>query len=121
MTSRPGIDELFGRRITYPDSDVRERYAKLVGIDAQKERLHKVLSILIHPQSFETWARKFHPKAHGLTSIVMERPPLAVLAGDVGCGKTALAESIGDVLAREHRIDITLFPLSLSTRGQGRV
>ena len=33
----------------------------------------------------------------------------------------ALAESIGDAVARQEGIEITLFPLSLSTRGQGRV
>ena len=121
MTTKPGIEEVFGRRLTYPDPDARDRYAKLVGIDPHKQSLYKLLSILIFPHSLEVWARKFHPKAHGLTDIVMERPPLVVLAGDVGCGKTALAESIGDALARDHKIDLTLFPLSLSTRGQGRV
>jgi AAA+ superfamily predicted ATPase len=121
MTTKVSVDEVFGRRLTYPDSDARDRYSRLVGIDPQKERLYKILSIIIHPHSLETWGRKFQPTAHGLMKLVMERPPLAVLAGDVGCGKTALAESIGDTLAREYKIDITLFPLSLSTRGQGRV
>ena len=44
-----------------------------------------------------------------------------VLAGDVGSGKSELAETIGDAVARQENIDITLFPLSLTTRGQGRV
>jgi AAA+ superfamily predicted ATPase len=44
-----------------------------------------------------------------------------VLAGDVGSGKTELAETIGDAVARQEGIELTLFPLSLSTRGQGRV
>ena len=52
---------------------------------------------------------------------VLVRPPLVVLAGDVGSGKTALAETIGDAVARQENIGVTLFPLSLSTRGQGRV
>ena len=52
---------------------------------------------------------------------MLRRPPLVVLAGDVGSGKTELAETIGDAVARQEEIDITLFPLSLSTRGQGRV
>ena len=51
----------------------------------------------------------------------LRRPPLVVLAGDVGAGKSELAETIGDAVARQERIDITLFPMSLSTRGQGRV
>jgi AAA+ superfamily predicted ATPase len=44
-----------------------------------------------------------------------------VLAGDVGSGKTELAETIGDMVARQEGIEITLYPLSLATRGQGRV
>jgi len=52
---------------------------------------------------------------------VLRRPPLVVLSGDVGSGKTELAETIGDQVARQEKIDITLLPLSLSSRGQGRV
>lgn len=38
-----------------------------------------------------------------------------------GSGKTELAETIGDAVARQEGIELTLFPLSLATRGQGRV
>ena len=44
-----------------------------------------------------------------------------VLSGDVGTGKTEIAETIGDLVARNEGLSITLWPLSLSTRGQGRV
>jgi AAA+ superfamily predicted ATPase len=60
-------------------------------------------------------------RANGLLNTVLKRPPLVVLAGDVGSGKSELAETIGDAVARQEKIDITLFPMSLSTRGQGRV
>ena len=56
-----------------------------------------------------------------MLSSLLRRPPLAVLAGDVGSGKTVLAESIGDSIARTEGIKLVLYPLSLSTRGQGRV
>ena len=59
--------------------------------------------------------------SNGVLASVLRRPPLVVLAGDVGAGKSELAETIGDAVARQERIDITLFPMSLSTRGQGRV
>ncbi|MBV6639665.1 MAG: AAA family ATPase, partial [Cyclobacteriaceae bacterium] len=35
--------------------------------------------------------------------------------------KSELASTIGDYVAREEKIDITLLPLSLSSRGEGRV
>ena len=121
MTTKPSIDELFERRITYPDVDLRERLSRLVGLDEQKSRLTKVLALLVNPDGLRDWAQRHQPGAEHLLDSVLRRPPLVVLAGDVGSGKTELAETIGDAVARTEKIGITLLPLSLSTRGQGRV
>jgi SpoVK/Ycf46/Vps4 family AAA+-type ATPase len=121
MSSKPALDDLFERRITYPDSEPQERLARLVGLDNQKLRLTKILSLLVNPAGLEVWVRKHHSSASGLLTTVLRRPPLVVLAGDVGSGKTEIAETIGDAVARQEGIGVTLFPLSLSTRGQGRV
>jgi SpoVK/Ycf46/Vps4 family AAA+-type ATPase len=121
MSSDTTEDELFEQRVTYPDVEAQGRLARLVGLDEHKARLTKRLSVLVNPHGLEGWARKHHPDAEALFSTVSRRSPLVVLAGDVGSGKTELAETIGDAVARQERIDITLFPLSLATRGQGRV
>lgn len=121
MSTKPHLDDLFERRINYPDADPRERLARLVGLDEHKARLTKILSLLVNPAGLEAWAAKHHPGSKGLLGTVLRRPPLVVLAGDVGSGKSELAETIGDAVARQEKIDIMLFPLSLSTRGQGRV
>lgn len=122
MQNMPALDDLFERRQTYPDFDPQERLARLVGLDDQKSRLAKILGLLVNPQGLEKWASKFHAaEARPLLEVVLRRPPLVVLAGDVGSGKTELAETIGDTVARQEGIEITLFPLSLATRGQGRV
>ena len=121
MTTRPAIDDLFEQRIVYPDFEPRERLAALVGLDNHKMRLAKILRLLINPVSLDAWAKKFHPGASSFLNSVLTRPPLVILAGEVGSGKSALAETIGDAVARQENIKITLFPLSLSTRGQGRV
>lgn len=121
MTAKPNIDELFERRITYPDFAPRERLASLVGLDDHKARLTKILALLVNPVGLDKWAQKHHPKMNGLLRTITRRPPLVVLAGDVGSGKTELAETIGDAVARQEDIEITLLPLSLSARGQGRV
>jgi AAA+ superfamily predicted ATPase len=65
--------------------------------------------------------KKHHKKASKVVSFVLKRPPLVVLEGDVGSGKSELATTIGDAVARQEKIDISLLPLSLSTRGEGRV
>ncbi|ABM95325.1 ATP-binding protein [Methylibium petroleiphilum] len=117
-TSTPG---LFERPITLPDADAQSRLAKLVGMDDKIRRLSNVLAVLINPAGLKEWLDQHHAHSTGLLDAVLRRPPLVVLSGDVGSGKTELAETIGDMVARQEGIDITLLPLSLSSRGQGRV
>ena len=121
MRMAPDFDELFERRIVYPDFEPRERLAALVGLDDHKRQLAKILGLLVNADGLAAWAQRFHPGAESVVKAVMARPPLVVLAGDVGSGKSALAETIGDAVARQERIEVTLLPLSLSTRGEGRV
>ncbi|WP_263408539.1 AAA family ATPase [Terriglobus tenax] len=119
--SQLSLDELFERRMTYPDFEYRERLDRLVGLDDYKLRLTKILGLLVNSKHLHDWANKHHPHAERLVALVTSRPPLVILAGDVGSGKSELAETIGDAVARQEHIEITLLPLSLSTRGQGRV
>jgi AAA+ superfamily predicted ATPase len=121
MSTTPTFDELFDQRQLYPDIDARMRLERLIGLDEQKSRLAKILGLLVHPAGLETWASKHHPDASALVDTVLRRPPLIILTGDVGSGKTELAETIGDAVARQEKIDIALFPLSLATRGKGQV
>lgn len=117
----PSATDLFERRMMYPDVDAQTRLARLVGLDAHKTSLSKMLGLLVNPRGLQSWARQHHPDADQLLSMVLQRPPLVVLAGDVGSGKSELAETIGDAVARQERIEVILLPLSLSARGQGRV
>jgi len=121
MAHPPVQDGLFERRVSFPDPDARSRLASLVGLDEHKSRLAKMLGLLVNPTGLEAWARRYHGSTASLLRPVLRRPPLVVLAGDVGSGKTELAETIGDQVARQEDIEITLLPLSLSARGQGRV
>lgn len=121
MNFNPSINELFERRISYPDIDLKDRLSRLVGLQDQKSRLTKILALLVNPASLEKWANEHQPGAELLIDSVLRRPPLVILAGDVGSGKTELAETIGDAVARQEKIEIMLLPLSLSSRGQGRV
>ena len=115
------MSSIFEQAITYLDIDYRERFHYLVGLEDYKQRLSKILSLLINPSGLEAWKNKFHPDATTVINSILKRPPLIVLEGDVGSGKSELATTIGDYVAREEKIDITLLPLSLSSRGEGRV
>lgn len=113
--------DLFEATLTYPDIEARERLARLVGLDDQRDRLRKMLSVLVNPARLEEWFRQHHRNGTQLLDLIRRRPPLVILAGDVGSGKTELAETIGDAVARQDDVTVTLLPLSLATRGQGRV
>lgn len=116
------INEIFDREINYPDMEYLNRYNRLVGLDETKQRLEKILSILINPNSLTEWAKNHHDIVNPTAvSVALRRPPLIILAGDVGTGKTEVSETIGDRVARSNNINVKLFPLSLSSRGNGRV
>lgn len=115
------LNEIFEHILTYPDIDAQERFNRLMGLDDKKNSLSKLLGAMINPLGVKNWINKYYPNANNVLETILRRPPLIVLSGDVGSGKTELAETIGDLVARQEKIEITLLPLSLSTRGQGRV
>ena len=115
------VETLFERRMVYPNPAASERLNRLVGIEDHKSRLAKILGLLVHPGGLRRWSAKYHPGANQLLDTVLHRPPLVILAGDVGSGKTELAETIGHAVATQEMIEVVLLPLSLATRGQGRV
>ena len=121
MNSTPPIDDLFEQRVSFPDFEAQERLGRLVGLDDHISRILKMMGLLVNSVGIKDWANKHHQGADQLVSMILRRPPLIVLAGDVGSGKSELAETIGDAVARQEDIEVSLFPLSLSTRGQGRV
>ena len=115
------FDDLFERRLTYPDTDAHRYFDELVGMDNAKSIMVKTICIFLNPTRLEKWGEKYHSGISKLLDKVLRRPPLLILAGDVGTGKTQLAESIGDPVARQLGLNITLLPVSLSARGMGRV
>ena len=118
---KSNFNELFERVITYPDFDIQDRLDALVGLEDQKSRLSKMLGLLVNPSGIQEWADKHHKEANKIINFVLRRPPLLVLEGDVGSGKSELATTIGNAVAHQENIEIELFPLSLSARGEGRV
>jgi AAA+ superfamily predicted ATPase len=105
----------------FPDPVAARRFASLVGLDEMKDRLLKEARLLLDPESLSKWANKYHNRKLRLLELFQERPPLFIFAGDVGTGKTALAETFGDAIAREGDLRIVLYALSLNSRGTGAV
>jgi len=73
------------------------------------------------PESLAAWSTRYHRQKIQLIDFFRDRPPLFIFAGDVGTGKTALAETFGDAVARDADMRVTLYALSLNARGTGAV
>lgn len=114
-------DGLFDRVFHYPDPDAGRRLAGLVGIDGIRADRIREAKTLLDPTVLERWSTKHYKTVLPVVEEVGARTPLVVLAGDVGTGKTELAESFADTVARDLGIEMTLYPLSLSARGRGAV
>lgn len=105
----------------HPDTAAARRFAQLVGLDSQKEDLLSGLRLILTPEVAATWQRHHHPSGLGLIDRCLSGAPLAILSGDVGCGKTALAGCIGTPLA--EILDTRLLSLETPSniRGSGHV
>lgn len=115
-------DDLFHPVIELPEPVRRARYGRLVGLDDTKDRLRKEAVLLADPSRLRAWASEHHGH-DGIAALGLftDRAPLFVFAGDVGSGKSALAESFGCDLADHLDLPVYLYRLKLATRGSGLV
>jgi AAA+ superfamily predicted ATPase len=114
-------DELFHPVIELPEPVRAARYDRLVGLDHIKSRLRKEATLLASPRALQDWAKKHHVSDLPALTLLQDRAPLLLFAGDVGSGKSALAESFGCDLSSHLRMPVSLYRLKLSTRGSGLV
>lgn len=114
-------DGIFDEVLEFPDADVKRRFDRLVGLDSVKDRLTKEAMMRLQPSSLENWSQHHFNDSLPALRFFQRRPPLFILAGDVGTGKTELAETFGDAVARKAGIPILLHSLSLTARGTGAV
>lgn len=113
--------ELFERVTVYPNKENQEIYDSLVGLDALKERLVKEAILLTSPDALEKWSKSKHRKVITAIKALNQRSPFLIFAGDVGTGKTALAESFGNAVSETLNKPAKLLRLSIMTRGGGIV
>jgi AAA+ superfamily predicted ATPase len=122
MHGKPTVSQRFfeAERI-YPNNAARAWYDRLVGLDEHKRQLLLELELLLFPDKLEAWNRKHHAGTLRACQIMGSRAPLVLLEGDVGCGKTVLAETVGDALAEKTGQKVHLLKVNTQVRGTGMV
>lgn len=113
--------DLFEDVVTLPDARGQSDYDRLVGLDDYKSRLVKEALLLIDPGLLRDWNKKHHSGKLVAVDYFQSRPPLFILGGDVGTGKTALARGFGNQVANLAKVRVELYALSLNARGSGAV
>src|ERR1043166_9154768 len=105
----------------HPDRNAEQVFDELIGIEGQKKELLNTLSFLFHKQKIEKWKKEYFPSGLGFLEKILIGTPLIVLSGEVGCGKTALANSIATPLAKQLDKRIVCFETPSNIRGFGKV
>ena len=113
--------KLFDNVREMPDVDMDKQFEMLVGLDHLKTTLLKEARLVLVPELLEQWSKEKYGCVLPCVEQFHDRSPLMVFSGDVGTGKTTLANSLGSPIAREIHVKVTLLRLSLITRGEGVV
>ena len=113
---------IFDSEIALPNDALAKREKGLLGFDQRYVRVHDQLRLMLNVGALGDWNRKHHDGKLALCDLVAEQYPLVIFHGDVGTGKTAMAECVANRLVAEARsTDSILFKLSNRVRGNGMV
>lgn len=105
----------------HPNSNAALNYENLVGISEQKNSLLNTLSFFFNKRKIEKWHGAHHESKLSFLESMIDGTPLIILAGDVGCGKTALANCIATPLGKLLDKRIVCLETPSDIRGTGRV
>ena len=113
--------DLFDEELELPDRTAQQRLNRLVGLDPIKAALVTNATVLLDPSALRKWSAAAHGSVLPIVERFAERTPLFVLAGDVGTGKSTLAETFAQQVAVDRGINVSVLRLSLRSRGTGAV
>jgi len=107
--------------VQHPKQEAKKVYDSLIALDYHKSELLRNLQLLLDPSKVDNWKSKHHSGGLNILQLLSGNTPLIVLSGDVGCGKTALAQSIGTPLADLLESKIIVLETPSNIRGSGMV
>jgi len=114
--------DVFENETLLPSADLTQKTRTLLGFDERYERIRDQLELLLKADQLEAWNKKHHRGSLEVASLVADQYPLVVFHGDVGTGKTVMAECLANRLVLESGTeDCVLYKLSNRVRGEGKV
>lgn len=105
----------------HPSKGAASRFESLVGIDTIKESLVDELTLILDKTRLQNWLGEHHPNGLAFVDKAPPRAPLILLSGEVGCGKTALANCVATPVARAIDQRILSMETPSDIRGSGHV
>ena len=118
---RLSAQAVLSRPVSFPNADAEARLSRLVGLDEHIETLTRDLRLIFDPQLVLKWSESNYGGLLPVATLVYEAVPLIVFEGDVGTGKTALAETIAQQVALDGKYGVHLVKMSTRVRGTGYV
>lgn len=113
---------IFNSETVLPDEQLAKRSHTLLGFDERYARVKNQLRLLLNADQIQAWNKKNHGGQLALGTLVSDQYQLVIFHGDVGTGKTAMAECMANRLVEESRTeDSILFKMSTRVRGSGKV
>lgn len=106
---------------THPNKAAELAFNNLVGIDKQKDLVLNTLHLLVDQKKVSEWHKHHHKSKLSFLNKIMDGLPLIILEGDVGCGKTALANSVASPLGKLLDKRVKCFETPSNIRGVGKV
>lgn len=106
---------------SHPNKQAGKNFEALFGIDSIKQELLRSLLLMLDSQRLERWIKQYHPGTEDFLQDLIGNQKLSILAGEVGCGKTMLANSIGTPLANKLEKKVLCLESPTNIRGQGMV
>ena len=115
------MNELALIETLHPDDDAAAAHDALIGINDHKQQLVDELVALLDPGRIVAWRKRHHAAGLALVERRKHATPLVLLGGDVGCGKSALANSVGTPVARAIDRRVVSMETPSDIRGTGHV
>ena len=107
--------------VTFPNESAALRLSRLVGLEDHIHALERDIRLIFDPMLARNWSKEQYGDIIAVVEIIEETVPLIIFEGDIGTGKTALAETIGQQVASKGGYGVHLVKMSTRVRGTGYV